>query len=294
MPEQGASVTHGSGRRPAAHERDLIVTESFVAFVDRDVVVADGPEATSYLQSLVSQDLDAVEPNGTAHCLLLQPQGKLLADFYAVRTPDAWVLIAEGGVGPALAEGLRRFKIRVKAEVREEDWAALAVRGAEVPDTPGVVVAAVNWNATPAFDVVGPALEIDRLAAALAVRELDADAYELARIEAGVPRQGADTDERTIPQEAGLERTAVSFTKGCFVGQELVCRIDSRGHVNRFLRRLRADGPLARGLPVEADGKAVGEVTSAAGSVALAMLRREVEPGASVTVGAGAAVVEAI
>src|SRR4029079_11336325 len=116
---------------------------------------------------------------------------------------------------------------------------------------------------------------------------VDADEYERARIEAGVPRQGLDTDERTIPQEAGLELVAVSFTKGCFVGQELVCRIDSRGHVNRHLRRLRAsEGTLPRGDVVSFGGKEIGEVTTSSGDVALAMLRREIEPGAEVSVGA--------
>ena len=76
------------------------------------------------------------------------------------------------------------------------------------------------------------------------VVEIDGPAYEATRIEAGVPRQGFDIDESTIAQEAYLDRDAVSFTKGCFVGQELVCRIDSRGHVNRLLRRLRADVPI--------------------------------------------------
>lgn len=271
------------------------MTEPFIAFVDRDVVVVEGPDATSFLQSLVSQDLDPVAVGTGVHALLLQPQGKLVADFYAVRTePDTWWLLADAGVGEALFAGLKRFKIRVKAELREESVASLAVRGIAVPETPDVVVAAVDWPGGLAFDVVGSAAAIEALAESIGAPALDPANYERARIEAGVPRQGVDTDERTIPQEAGLEQTAVSFTKGCFVGQELVCRIDSRGHVNRFLRRLRADGPLDRGLVVQADGKDVGAVTSVAGEVGLAMLRREVEPGAVVTVGAGTAVVEAI
>ncbi len=123
---------------------------------------------------------------------------------------------------------------------------------------------------------------------------LDDDGYERARIEAGVPRQGFDIDDRTIPQEAGLELDAVSFTKGCFVGQELVCRIDTRGHVNRQLLRLRATtGDLARGVGVTLDGKSVGDVTSSVGDVALAMVRHEVEPGAVVAVGDATATVEA-
>src|SRR5690349_398583 len=98
MPEQGASVAHRSGRRPAAHERS-IMSDPFYAYVDRDAVVVEGPDATSFLQSLVSQDLDPVATGATVHSLLLQPQGKLLADFYAVRVgTDSWWLIAEGGV----------------------------------------------------------------------------------------------------------------------------------------------------------------------------------------------------
>jgi folate-binding protein YgfZ len=124
---------------------------------------------------------------------------------------------------------------------------------------------------------------IGRLAAAGATEVDDAE-YEALRIEAGVPRQGYDIDESTIAQEAFLELDAVSFTKGCFLGQELVCRIDSRGHVNRLLRRLRADVPLARGASVVADGKEVGAVTSVSGNVALATIRRAVEAGSEVLV----------
>ena len=112
-------------------------------------------------------------------------------------------------------------------------------------------------------------------------------AFEAWRIEQGIPRQPVDVDETTIPQEAFLEQDAVSFTKGCFLGQELVCRIDTRGHVNRLLRRLRADVPMAPGAGVEFGGKNVGTVTSAAGPVALAMLRREVEPASAVLVDSG-------
>ena len=117
-------------------------------------------------------------------------------------------------------------------------------------------------------------------------------AWEIARVEAGRVEWGIDIDDSTIPQEAGLEVDAVSFTKGCFIGQELVCRIDSRGHVNRFLRRLSLPGTTVPppGAEVARDDKVVGTVTSATAVpgedrvVALAMVRREVEPPAEVTV----------
>lgn len=123
----------------------------------------------------------------------------------------------------------------------------------------------------------------------------DTVADDAARIAAGVPRLGLDIDDRVIPQEAELELDAVSFTKGCFVGQELVCRIDSRGHVNRFLRLLElGSGPTPdRGAPIEHGGRVVGEVTSAAGAVALGYVRREIEPGSEVIVGGRPATVRA-
>src|SRR5204862_2673199 len=121
-----------------------------------------------------------------------------------------------------------------------------------------------------------------------AVPSVGAEAYDAWRIERGIPAQPDDIDDKTIPQEAELERDAVSFTKGCFLGQELVCRIDSRGHVNRFLRRftdIAGDWP-APGAEVVVDGKVVGALTSVApGELptgALGYVRREIEPPSTV------------
>jgi folate-binding protein YgfZ len=218
---------------------------------------------------------------------LLQPQGKLLVSFDAHhKDHDEWWLLCEHGFGGTLAQGLGRFKIRVKADIETRTERVLAVRGAEAPG--GETVVQIAWDDVPAYDVVGPEPP-------MSVPFVDDSGYERARIEAGVPRLGLDIDDRTIPQEAGLERAAVSFTKGCFVGQELVCRIDTRGHVNRYLRRLRGID-IRPGAEVRFDGQSVGQVTTSAGDVALAMLRREVTPGATVQVaGAGRdAIVEEI
>ncbi len=283
---------------------------------DHGAVLVSGPDATSFLQSLVSQDLDVV-PDGTgAHSLLLSPQGKLEVDFRALHVGADWWLDCEAGYGPALAERLTRYRIRVKADIEDRStaWDLLEVRGADaparvsaatgvdVPDTnrahvpwrTGRVVRA-DWPTVHGVDVLAPSAEIQALRDSLVgsgVEPFAPGAYEVARIEAGIPRLGVDIDDRTIPQEAALERDAVSFTKGCFLGQELVCRIDTRGHVNRFLRRLEIPGPAvpAPGASVAVDGKAVGELTSVAAvpgeerAVALAMVRREVEPPADVTV----------
>src|SRR5262249_30809600 len=155
----------------------------------RDLVIVRGPDAQSFLQSLVSQDLDEVAEGDTVHTLLLQPQGKLLVDFHARRAADdEWWGVCEGGFGAALAEGLGRFKIRVKAEIEQREVAGLAVRGVvTVPDVDGVCVVPVQWGDVPAFDAVGSADAIDALRAALDVPVIDVEAYERARIEAGLP-----------------------------------------------------------------------------------------------------------
>lgn len=279
-------------------------------------VLVTGPDATSFLQSLVSQDLDAVPDGAGAHSLLLSPQGKLEVDFRALHVDADWWLDCDAGYGPALAERLLRYRIRVKAEIedRSASWDLLEVRGADaparvaaatgvdVPDTnrahvawrTGRVVRA-DWSIVHGVDVLAPSAEIQALRDSLVGRGVEPfapGAYEVARIEAGIPRLGVDIDDRTIPQEAALERDAVSFTKGCFLGQELVCRIDTRGHVNRFLRRLDLPGAAVPGVGavVAVDGKPVGELTSIAAvpdedrAVALAMVRREVEPPAEVSV----------
>lgn len=289
---------------------------------DRGAVLVTGPEAWSYLQSLVSADLDPIGDGEGAHSLLLTPQGKLDVDFRLLRVGDEVWLDGDPGFGPQLATSLNRFKIRVKCDVtdRSGSWGSLAVRGpaaldaapalgvavpaaphAHVPFEDAVVVRA-PWPGGDGLDVVGPpptvATAMERLNAA-GVPASGADAFEALRIIAGVPRQGFELDEKTIPQEAFLELDAVSFTKGCFLGQELVCRIDARGHVNKYLRRLTGIEDMPpRGAEIVAGEKVVGTVTSSAPGSALGYVRREIEPPAPVELrwdgGTGRAVVEAI
>jgi folate-binding protein YgfZ len=149
----------------------------------------------------------------------------------------------------------------------------------------------VTWSSGAGADVIGPRADLTPIASL----GLDAQDYEQMRVEAGVPRLGLDLDESTIPQEAWLDRDSVSFTKGCFLGQELVARIDSRGHVNRQLRRIRPRDPalvLDRDAEVEVDGKVVGKITSAVPGLALGYIRHEVAPPAVATVGGAPTVIE--
>ena len=261
----------------------------------RGLVVARGVDATSFLQSIVSQDLDPVGVGQSARSLLLTPQGKLDADFRIHHVEDEeWWLDTEAADAEHLAASLTRFKIRVKAEIedRTAETGMVSLVG-EAESSDALRAVPTTWGSEHGVDLIGSTADVERFLSALSssVRRLDASEFEAFRIEAGVPRFGVDLDEKTIPQEAFLDRDAISFTKGCFLGQELVARIDSRGHVNRHLRRLAIDGGVVppAGASVVFGDKQVGAVTSVAAvpgedrTVALGMVRREVEPPAEVT-----------
>jgi folate-binding protein YgfZ len=268
-------------------ESDLAALRDGKAWVDRSdrgVVTVTGPDTFSFLQALVSADLDPLADGDAVHSLLLAPQGKLDVDFRLLRVgpEEAWLDCAPG-LGAQLATSLTKFRIRVKADITD--------RSGEL--------GMVSWIGHGAVDVTVPA-DVHRIDTAWgvdflgphdslpAVKTVDPIAYEAWRIEQAIPIQPADVDDTTIPQEAFLEQDAVSFTKGCFIGQELVCRIDSRGHVNRFLRRvadIEGDWPPV-GAEIVVDGKVVGALTSVAPAElptgALGYVRREVEPPAAV------------
>jgi folate-binding protein YgfZ len=211
------------------------------AEVERDVVVVEGPDAASFLQGQLSQDVAALPVDEAALSFVLQPQGKVDALVRVVRTSgECFELDVDDGFGQAVADRLNRFKLRVKADI--------SVRARVAMPPP--------WG-------------------------------EGDRVEARWPAMGRELDERTIPAETGLVDQAVSFTKGCFTGQELVARIDSRGgHVPRHLRLLELDGPAPEGAAVEVGGVERGRVTSVGedGRHALAYVHRDVEPPAAVVV----------
>jgi folate-binding protein YgfZ len=290
--------------------------------LERDVVRVAGPDAQSYLQGQTSQDVAKLGDGDWAWALVLQPQGKLDA-FVRVsrRGPDEFLLDSDAGMGPALVARLGRFKLRTKVDIDQLGWQVVAVRGTARPELPaspskggasgGAATAAgafewavpFEWGGLAGYDLFGPTVEIP-----LGATPVDAGAYEAVRVEAGFPQHGDELDERTIPAEAGLVEASVSFTKGCYTGQELVARIDSRGsNVPRRLRGLLLSGPAEAGTrlvdlattgePVapaapEAPGsvgKEVGRLTSVArsprlGWVALGYVGRSVELGATLAV----------
>ena len=253
----------------------------------RDFVRAAGPDVNPFLQGQLSQDLAGLGVGQSTWALLLQPQGKVVAFLRVLRVGDEeLVLETDAGFGDAVIERLTRFKLRVKADLDPLAWRCLAVRG---PRSHEVVPAGVvaDWPGLPGSDLVGEAVSAPE-----GVPLCSMEAYEAVRIEAGIPVMGRELDENTIPEEAGVVQRSVSFTKGCYTGQELVARIDSRGgNVPRRLRGvILGEGAVPAGATIEADGKEAGRITSVAWSpglgstVALAYVRRAVEPPAEVVV----------
>jgi tRNA-modifying protein YgfZ len=253
-----------------------------------------GPEAVEYLQGQLSQDVAALAIGQSAPALLLQPTGKVDAWLRATRVEDAAVALdVEEGAGEAVLARLRRFKLRTKADLEPATWTGWAVRGIGegqvVQGGPGVRALGAGWPGIGGADLLGDGAPADP-----GVPVVDATALEVVRIEAGVPAMGAEVTAETIPAELGqwLVHASVSFTKGCYTGQELVARIDSRGgNVPRPIRGLVIGGPAATvGTDVVCEGKVVGQVTSSAtspelGAIALAPVARSVEVGSEVEVG---------
>jgi tRNA-modifying protein YgfZ len=245
--------------------------------IPRDVLEVRGDDARTFLQGQLSQDVDGLDEGGSAFSLLLQPQGKVDAWLRVTRLAgDVFVLDVDAGWGEAVAARLRRFLLRVKVEIAPLPWGVVALDDADVTVPPGVH--AVVGEVPGGFDLLGPADALPPL------EELPAEAYEARRIRAGVPRMGSELDESTIPAAAGVVARSVSFTKGCYTGQELVARIDSRGGgTPTRLRTVEVEG-APPGAAVVVGDREVGRLTSVAPGVALAYVRREVEPPAEATV----------
>ena len=264
--------------------------------VDRDVVRVSGPDAATYLQGQVSQDVEGLAVGATTWSFVLQPTGKVDTWARVTRTADdAFLLDVDGGAGEPLVTRLRRFLLRTDATIEAlADWRCVALRGpgavgaapAAAVETGAELQVPAGWPDVEAVDLLGPEVTVPA-----DVPVADPDAYEALRIAAGVPAMNAELTDKTIPAEAGqwVIDASVSFTKGCFTGQELVARIDSRGgNVARHLRAvvLAVAGATLPpvGAVVTVDDKEVGTITSAAHSpslrapVALAYVARAVEP----------------
>lgn len=249
----------------------------------KDLIWFEGEDAVRFLNDLLSQEIEVLDPGSVARSFLLGPQGKLDHLLWVLRTEKGAGLVTDHGRGDDLAVTLGRYRIRVDVDIRPASTPASLVVGAFSPEPGSFEVTAEGLEA--ALPWAGPHLSL-RTGTVPSLDRIPADEWEAIRILAGEPRFGVDVDSSTIPQETGLVAEAVDFAKGCYLGQELVARIDSRGHVNRYLRRLEFEkgGPPV-GSEILFEGSGVGILTSASGTVGLGLIRREVSVGETVAAG---------
>jgi folate-binding protein YgfZ len=301
----------------------------------RGRIVVSGADRRSYLQGLLTNDIDRLAAGQGCYAAYLTAQGRMIADLHVFELGDVVLLVVPGEVKDLVLEKLDQFIFSEDVQLGDvtETFAELAVVGPDAADAiAGVaadgsaaalrelpdhgnrrttvdgqpaIVARIDDVGVPAYSVFLDRGQADGFRAALAragAIELDPPTAEVLRVEGGVPLFARDMDAETIPLEAGIERRAISMTKGCYVGQEVIVRVLHRGHgrIARKLVGVALDGGDVppQGTAVHADGKDVGRVTSAVWSpalnrpIALAYVHRDyVAAGTAVSVGDRAAAV---
>jgi folate-binding protein YgfZ len=298
---------------------------------DRGRLRLTGKDRQSFLQGMVTNDVARLTPGQGCYAFMLDATGHVLADVRVLCLENALLLDVEPGMASFVAETLDRYLIMEKVRItdvsgelrqytlvgnespdvlarlgaagaaawQEGENAALEVQG----DT--AIAAAVRLTSVPAFDIYLPSsVDIDTVLGTEGALPHSLETLEALRIEAGIPRFGQDIDSRVLAPETGQQKRAVNYRKGCYIGQEIVARIDARGHTNRSFTgfTLQPGEPLpVADTPVTVDGRDAGRITSAALSptlgvpIALGYLRHEfLEPGTRVTISGGWATVAAL
>ena len=280
---------------------------------ERGKLALTGGDAKDFLHGQVTNDVLGLTPGRGCYAAFLTHKGKMQGDLRILDLGDELLLDTERAALQDLFNMIRRFKLGRDVELHKRTVqmgllsligpdarkvAGTTTLGADEHDVEAATIAGhgVMLVATDVgVDVFTEAEDTDAVRAALieqGAEPVPAEAAETLRVEHGRPRYGIDLDESTMPQEAGINERAVSFTKGCYVGQETVARLFYRGKPNRHLRGLRLSGPARTGDALTFGEKTVGHVGSVAsspvhGPIALAIVRREVAPGDVVRIGTG-------
>jgi len=303
---QTATGVELDGQYRALREAAGVVPRS-----ERGKLLVRGPEAVEYLQGQVTNDVEALAPGEGCYAALLDRKGHMRADLRALRlgSEELW-LDTEGIATAAVLKHLETYRIGRELEVADvgSDRTLLSVIGPAAGELSGAGPLSPE-HAHRELDVgglrcraVATDLGVDLIAPepdASAVRdsllesgavEVSEAAAEILRVEAGRPRFGAEMTEATIPAEAGIDERAVSFTKGCYIGQETVARLHYKGKPNRHLRGLRLEDPASAGAVIRLGEREVGSVGTACvspalGPIALAIVRREAGVGERVSIG---------
>jgi folate-binding protein YgfZ len=279
---------------------------------ERGKLALTGTGAAEFLQGQVSNDVQGLEPGAGCYAVFLTPKGKMLGDLRILNTGDEILLDTERSALQELFNMIRRFRVGYDVELHKRtlERSLLSLLGPGSDAVISGIDLPAEEHAHRAFEVAGAPVRAIRTDVGLdllvedpgtvgdvtaALRDAGAipvseAAAECLRIERGRPRYGVDLDETVIPQEAGLNARAVSFTKGCYVGQETVARLHYRGKPNRTLRGLTLSAPARLGDELTLGERTVGKLASVAmspryGPIALALVRREAENGTVVSVG---------
>jgi folate-binding protein YgfZ len=287
------------------------VTTFVVDRSERGKLALTGPEAKDFLHGQVTNDILRLEPGQGLYAAFLTNKGKMLGDLRVFDLGGELLIDCERVALQGLFNLLHRTKLGRDVELHKRtlQMALLSVIGPDAPplvgagehacarvELGGASVVAVRTDL--GVDVFCRAEDRDAVRAALKFPDGDETAAEIARVESGRPRYGVDLDDSVIPQEAGLNERAVSFTKGCYVGQETVARLHYRGKPNRRLLGVKLDAPLRPGTELRLGEKVVGKLGSVVvspdhGPIGLALVRREAGPGDTVQAdGTSALIVE--
>jgi folate-binding protein YgfZ len=276
----------------------------------RGKLLVTGPDAADYLQGQLTNDIEELAPGEGQYAALLDRKGHIQADMRVLRLGPDWIWIdTEPETSEVVRRHLETYKIGREVEVEDAGEqrailsligpASVAVAATASPALHATEAATVHGvecvvvGGEDGIDLIAPGDEAGRLRDGLlaaGAADVDAEAAEIFRIERGRPRFGAEMSTATMPAEAGIVDAAVSFTKGCYIGQEPVARLHHRGRPNRHLRGLRLDGRARAGDALRLGDREVGRVGSfcvspTRGPIALAIIRREAEPGAELAVG---------
>ena len=289
-----------------------VLRESAGALVreGRRLISVDGSEAGEYLQGQVTNDVEALEPGQGVYSALLDRKGRMQGDMRVLRRAAGFTIDTEADAGDAVMRHLSMYKIGRDVEIadRTDELELISVIGPAagqlVLDGPAGLENAHRQHELDGVETTAIAIDVgldllvasadrERVLEKLSARGAESvteAAAEIVRVESGRPRFGREMTTATIPQEAGVNERAVSFTKGCYIGQETVARLHYKGKPNRRLVGLVLEGPAAAGDPVRLGDRELGSIgtlalSPARGSIALAILRREAEVGDTVAVG---------
>ena len=236
-------------------------TPSAYLHEDLSIVSIEGDDALTWLNGQVTNDIKKLDVGSTVYALALTTKGRVLADVLALRTPDHLFIAVPTSTALALTTQFEKYIIMEDVTLRMTDLSLVTILHAASDFVPSAPHVRSTRFGEPSLELIIASDEFSAITGAFEM--LNEAGWEALRIAHATPRFGFDFGEKTYPQEAGLRDRAVSFQKGCYLGQEVVCMLENRGQVTRALVRLSADALLERGQPLlGSEGEVLGEITS--------------------------------